>query len=799
MSTPLDDDSVSGGDLIEAIHISQLFPIVEALEKNQTNYREDIGLANAYKVDFSGSGQPNEIPVYQAGQQIVFKAANANTGASTLQVVGPLGDLTAVPLTKNGGGALMNGDIQAGQIVIAIYNDEGTGRFDALGVLTGGAGGDGSEFYREDDGSANAYQVDGSGTGSNPLVITSYAPGQVVVFKAANANTGASTLQVVAPGGALTAKSLTKFGNTALEAGDIQANQMVVAIYNDAGSGRFEMIDAPQTLPEPPEPAPPEDGTGFFREDEGSANAYEVNCSGSGDNPNVVSGYSTGLLITFKASNENTGASTLEVMGPSGSLGSKDITKFGGTALEAGDIQADQIVMAVYNDVGGGRFEMMDAPTTIPEGGGGGVSFGAVASQAFRSSDLQIFATTQTDLTWQSYDIDEDMDAYDEWLVSEEDGFYEVSLCLNMDFPVDDTLTVEMFKGDIYGHGNFSLVELDVVAGLQLISLPPMLVELNAGQRIKWMLTSANGDPTVLSGDRRSRCTINQIGGGSGSSSSSSGSASSWLYGDGMDGNEYFNSDQDLWEHKYYHNLHVDYGASLCTNGYKLHVSGTLTCNGVIHNNGTDGSAAVGSTPGDPGYSNDSGQLAWGGHPGGAGGLQDGESVYSIDEQTYFARGGNGGSGSYNGGGSGDGGNSFGNPRFFMSSAAILSGLYDGDAAWTGARNIGGGMGGGGGTGNDDDAAGGGGGSGGSILWIAARTLAGDGDLQAKGGNGGAAGGTDAGGGGGGGGGIIYLLTDATSSPYVHSVDGGSGGAGGGGAGTDGNDGDEGLVVFRGA
>ncbi|MBX3172488.1 MAG: hypothetical protein KF760_34110 [Candidatus Eremiobacteraeota bacterium] len=644
MSTPLEDDMVAPGDLIEAIHISQLFPIIEALEENQTNYREDVGLADAYKVDFSGAGNANEINAYQAGQQVVFKAAHANTGASTLQVAGPAGDLSALPLTKNGGEDLEAGDIQAGQMVLAIYNDEGSGRFDALGVLTGGDAGDGSEFFREDDGAANAYQVDATGMGSNPFVIEAYAPGQLVVFKAAHANTGASTLQVVAPGGALSAKALTKFGNTVLEAGDIQANQIVMAVYNDTGSGRFEMMDAPPTLepPEPPESPEPEDGTGFYREDDGYSDTYEVDCSGWGSNPNVISAYETGQLILFRAGSSNTGACTLEVFGPGGGLGSKELTKFGSSPLDAGDIQADQIVMAVYNDTGDGRFEMMEARA--------------------------------------------------------------------------------------------------------------------AG----------------------------------------SGGAGAWLYGDGMDGDELIDSNTDLWEHKYYRNLTIDPGVFVCTNGFKVHVSGTLTNNGLIHNNGTDGEDSVGSTPGWAGHGRNYGQLAWEGHWGGTGSLQEGDTVYYVDEQAYFARGGDGGDGSYGGGGSGDGGNVFGGDRFFMSSSAFLSGLYDGDAAWHGARTIGGGMGGGGGTGNDDDAAGGSGGGSGGILWIAARALAGDGELQAVGGSGGAAGGADAGGGGGGGGGIIYLLTEATESPYSYNVDGGIGGAGGGGSGTDGGDGEMGLYVFRG-
>ena len=407
-----------------------------------------------------------------------------------------------------------------------------------------------------------------------------------------------------------------------------------MVVYNDEGAGRFEMVNGTA-----------EDGTGFYREDEGSTDAYEVDCSGSGSNPNVISAYQIGQIVTFKAGSENTGPCTLRVLGSGGSLAAKAITKSGGTSLEASDIQSGQIVMVVYNDQGGGRFEMMDAPAAAPSGGG--------------------------------------------------------------------------------------------VAG-------------------------------------------------------------SWLYGDGMDGNETLYGDNYLGEHKFYHDLTINSGASLCTNGFKLHVSGTLTNNGTIHNNGTDGSDASGATPGGAGSGRNYGDLAWDGRSGGDGSLQSGDSVNYIDEQTYYARGGSGGDGSYGGGGSGDGGNNFGNARFFMSSSAFLSGLYDGDAAWSGARNISGGMGGGGGTGNDLDAAGGGGGGSGSILWVAASSLAGDGELQARGGNGGNAGGTDAGGGGGGGGGIIYLLTNESSSPYSYNVDGGEGGSGGGGSGTDGGQGDQGLYIFRG-
>ncbi|NJL73470.1 MAG: hypothetical protein HC888_19070 [Candidatus Competibacteraceae bacterium] len=137
MSSPM-NDSFETDDIIEAEHILQIFGPLGDLEEGQAFFREDIGSANAYKVDFSGSGaNKNEISAYKEGQLIIFKASNANTGASTLQVAGPSGDLSAVALTKSGNAALVAGDIQAGQMVAVVYND--AGRFEMVGAPSQGS------------------------------------------------------------------------------------------------------------------------------------------------------------------------------------------------------------------------------------------------------------------------------------------------------------------------------------------------------------------------------------------------------------------------------------------------------------------------------------------------------------------------------------------------------------------------------------------------------------------------------------------------------------------------------------
>lgn len=102
-------------------------------------------------------------------------------------------------------------------------------------------------------------------------------------------------------------------------------------------------------------------GAAFFSADTGVADEYVVTFNNTTAHKNRLASLSdlnTGLLVTFKAGNANTGAATLEVVGTSGSLGVFDISKRGGMALSAGDIQAGQMV-AVLFDEASSRFEML--------------------------------------------------------------------------------------------------------------------------------------------------------------------------------------------------------------------------------------------------------------------------------------------------------------------------------------------------------------------------------------------------------------------------------------------------------
>lgn len=142
--------NVVNGDIIQPAHVNQYAQPANAAESGATWYREATNTGNAYKVGFATAINP--VPAYTKGLIVHFKAAAANTGAATLTITGPSGDLLpAVALVKKGGTALAAGDIALGQVVAAIYTEDAGAtnkRFEVIGaglsspvpVLNGGTG-----------------------------------------------------------------------------------------------------------------------------------------------------------------------------------------------------------------------------------------------------------------------------------------------------------------------------------------------------------------------------------------------------------------------------------------------------------------------------------------------------------------------------------------------------------------------------------------------------------------------------------------------------------------------------------
>jgi hypothetical protein len=104
---------------------------------NFTNYAADSGTANAYAVTFSSPATVS----YTAGLTISFKATNANTTASTLNV----NSLGTKSIVTPSGGALTSGMIAAGQVATVVY--DGTNfQLQSVAGAGGSAGGSNTQI-----------------------------------------------------------------------------------------------------------------------------------------------------------------------------------------------------------------------------------------------------------------------------------------------------------------------------------------------------------------------------------------------------------------------------------------------------------------------------------------------------------------------------------------------------------------------------------------------------------------------------------------------------------------------------
>ncbi len=116
------------GNLMDSGMLLSSLATKSATQQGTYTYAADTGSANAYAVTLSPA------PSIVAGSHVLFKAANANTGASTLAVNGG----TATAITKQGATALASGDIASGQIVEVVF--DGT-NFQMLAPGASGSGG----------------------------------------------------------------------------------------------------------------------------------------------------------------------------------------------------------------------------------------------------------------------------------------------------------------------------------------------------------------------------------------------------------------------------------------------------------------------------------------------------------------------------------------------------------------------------------------------------------------------------------------------------------------------------------
>lgn len=282
---------------------------------------------------------------------------------------------------------------------------------------------------------------------------------------------------------------------------------------------------------------------------------------------------------------------------------------------------------------------------------------------------------------------------------------------------------------------------------------------------------------------------------------------SSWLCGDGYDGDVTLEVDTTLsGGDKFYNNLTVGAGVRLNVAGRRVFVKNTLTLNGVIHSDGQPGANGVASG-GATGGSGGTGFYISGGSKGGNSGAVDGtahsvmmprSTTTSSDNKGAVGnvpgRGGGGGVSALGGGAGGAvtvTADNLGHPT----PLALLYGCPERSTTqWQGGT-------GGGGGGNGGTGTGGAGGGGGGCVVVVAKTITGTGSISANGGVGGDAytpntsGGS--GGGGGGGGGWVAVFYGTKADTITIEALGGLAGASVGTAGPAGAGADGFTYVFN--
>jgi hypothetical protein len=125
-------------------------------------------------------------------------------------------------------------------------------------------------------------------------------------------------------------------------------------------------------------------GSANYGADSGAADAYVVSIS-----PTYLTSYSDGLTIRVKIANANTGASTINV----NALGATTIVRGDGSALQAGDLSAGQIVELTYNSTAG-NFQL-NASAAAASASAAAASAAAAAGSASAASTSAGTATTQ--------------------------------------------------------------------------------------------------------------------------------------------------------------------------------------------------------------------------------------------------------------------------------------------------------------------------------------------------------------------------------------------------------------------
>lgn len=212
-------------ELVSIIDYNMLTPtdadleqVFKSVRSQRMNYAQDTGSVNTLSVAFD-----SPIAAYSLGLPIRVKVANTNTGPCTIDAGGG-----RVSIKKPTGAELAADDIRAGGLIELVYDGAS---FQMINFGGAGAGGAANTYMVN-----IPYTVDTSPTANTITAnfspaITTLVPGTIIMVKAANTNTGLTTIKV----NAIAAKSIYALGGAPeipLLPSDIVVGDIMILTYD---------------------------------------------------------------------------------------------------------------------------------------------------------------------------------------------------------------------------------------------------------------------------------------------------------------------------------------------------------------------------------------------------------------------------------------------------------------------------------------------------------------------------------------------------------------------------------------
>lgn len=245
----------------------------------------------------------------------------------------------------------------------------------------------GTMAYAVDTGTVNAYIIN-----TTPK-ITSPVDGLTVTFRVSNSNNGTSTVAF----NGLAPAPLNTLQNTSLSGGEMPGGTLATIQWSSSSaswslitnSGPLPVATATRTIHAVPALQVQTNYLNYAA-DSGTANAYVI--APAAIIPTPAGSFTNGQPFTFKATNANTGASTLKV----GNMAIANIVSPSGSVLQGGEITANGLCTVFYNS-SLSAWTLTSSPGSVPVApalqSGHAVNLGQLQA---RTPNLQRFTSSGT-------------------------------------------------------------------------------------------------------------------------------------------------------------------------------------------------------------------------------------------------------------------------------------------------------------------------------------------------------------------------------------------------------------------